>query len=932
MEANDIALPEASSPSLERLHPTFPGEARVFEMFRSFWPFTRGNRGLIALQVLLSLALFAATAVLPLRIGNLLNTALSVANADRAARQAVVDPADVKRVTLKSLSPDLADRNARQAAAMAIDATQDELRLRNSSETLDALFPNGMSYRTRDLENIDEPSVEWEQLAQQTLLQPRVGRADLERLIAQSSTSRTGTQAYSFITNLLFVSETAKEQRKSAQNHRFITELVQFAAVLLSIFLLRAITLFLALRATLTSARRLHNAVFERVHDTALVDAGALARPSMVSRCTSYVDKVAETLTAAQFEGVPALAAVVFSVGLLLYIDVPIGLIMVGVIALFEVLRRLRASSWSRLVHERLDVNTELSEIVDSSIATSEGIRALGAQAVEQTRFGDGTDKVIRYLRKLEGIAESFRLSAFGLGQIGVLIVIALVGFVRKDLNLAEATAVVLYVREVSSALEDLPGTIVNLQEAAPYMRRLRRVLAAPLRRPEPEPFSAAPSAVDVLTVHDVHYRYPDDTGGCSGISFHADRHCWTVLVGTDSSGTHALLDVVAGLEAADRGTVRVDATDLADLRSTDLRRLVAVLPPNPVVFEGTVLDNVLFGAPTTARPDLDRIITACGLDRWIRSLPDGLNTVIGQRRQQLAAELRVRINVARLVACSAPIVAIDDPTGALDREVADSVWAVLRSELHDRIVVMTTRRIDLLGENDRIITLVDGAAVEQGTRAELLRNGRSFPRLWARFVDGDDRLGALAVIPALASLSTDALRNITTRLVTERFEAGQSIFEQGEPADRVFLVVDGVVDLFSREERLSSFRSGAYFGEFDLSTETRRNASARARTPTVLHSLHRLAVSRGLAAALDRPDDERTLYTWLTRHGEATRQELTSLAGRIDVDRALAGLLADGSITVTAEGPSNEAVYRVTGARRQAARKPSLLATLFPE
>jgi ABC-type branched-subunit amino acid transport system ATPase component len=836
------------------------------------------------------------------------------------------------------IEPELATPAEIDAAAQAITATEDQIRLNGAAELLSVLFPHGLTYRTKDLAAIDEPSQEWETIASELFAAPQLGRAQLEVLLesTRKEPTRAKVKAFAYTVNTLLVDGAAKHQRAAGRNRRFMFELTRFAILVVLVVLLRLVALVLAQRALLSSARRLQDDVFSRVHDTALVDAGALGRPSMVSRCSSYVDTVQKVLIKAQTEGIADLAALVLSVAFLIYLDLPMALLMLGVLAVFEIVRRLVSGQWSRIAHERLDLNTALSEVIDLSIANSNGIRAARSQSPTRQNFIRRADAVVRHTRRLEIFGEVFRISAFGFGQFSVLAVIAVVGFARRDMTLAHATAVVLYVREVAASLEDVPKLVVELQEAAPYMRRLRRVLAAPLRRAEPATPQPFPALAEHLMFEHVAKVYPDDSPGCEGVSFVAARGPWTVLVGGPGSGKAGALDLAAGLELPDIGSVRVgavdsDTVDLASIQHFDLARQVVVLPEDPPMFEGSVLDNLTLNCNGADDEDLYRIIEEVGLRGWIDSMPGGLGTVVGQRRQHLELEVRVRLTIARMILSPARIVVIHDPSRRLDREVGDDLWTLMHRAFAGRVVVAETDRLDRLADDEQVLCLRQGTIVETGRRQELLARNGTFTALWGRLVDGADQFDDLAAIPSLAALSADSLRDLSGRLVTEQFPAGSIVYSAGSPTDRVYIVVEGVVDLVEDDRLAGSVRSGGHFGDVDPAEALLRTGSARARTDVVLRSLHRLSISRGVAGVLDRPDDERVLYTWITRHGIATRPELDVLAGRIDVDKALSGLLGVGMLTAGTDA-AGDATYAVAGARRQRARSTALLDSLFSD
>ncbi|CAB4364550.1 unannotated protein [freshwater metagenome] len=900
-------------------------------MVRAFWPYTRGGRGRIAVQVVLSLACFALTALLPLQVGQLLDTALSSSNAEGQVARLVLQPAAVRAAAGSILDSEFTSPAERGAVKAAIEATQDQVLVADSEFALDILFPPGVSYRTDTLVGIDEPTADWELVVAKMFARPQLTRSDVEvlRAEARTNTGHVASRAFAFIMNSLLVDSGAKAQRNNWQDHAFILDLARFAGLVLLIFALRAVVVALATRTIMASGRRLQDAVFERVHDTALVTSGAMGRPSMVSRSSTYPEHVQTALLTAQTTGVADLAAVVLSVGILILIDTSTGLLMVGVIVAFEVLRRFVAGRWSKAIRTRLDLNTALTEVADESITNASATRSLRAEVVERARFSQRADAVARQARRVTAFGETFHLSAFGFGQFSILSAIAIVGFVRNDLSLAEATAVVLYVKEVATSLDSLPSVLVELQEAAPYMRRLRRVLAAPLRRPEPTVARAFPVAPEHLVFTAVSATYPDDTPCCEGVSFTADRQRWTALVGRSASGIETVLDLAAGLENPSLGTVLVDGVDLAEMSREELRRHIAVLPAHPTVFEGTVLDNLTWFRPSAPANEVQRVVDRCGLREWLTAQELGLDTVIGRVRSPLRLEICVRLGVARQLLSDAQVVVLNDPSPHLDREVFEDLWGVLRSEMNGRIVVYTTDRLDVLRDDDQVLGVADGSIVERGTRPELLANGGWFAALWSRLVEGSDSISDLASVPALSALGHDSLASLSKRLVSERFDEGTTLYREGEPSDRVYILVDGIVDISRGDRRMATIRPGGYFGEFDPSGVAPRPTTAHARTTVVVRSLHRLAISAGVAGILDRPSDERAIYRWLSREGAATREMLEGAHPTIDVDAALRGLLSDGTVTM-AESSSGQLQYSVAGTQRRTARRGGVLDTLF--
>ena len=235
---------------------------------------------------------------------------------------------------------------------------------------------------------------------------------------------------------------------------------------------------------------------------------------------------------------------------------------------------------------------------------------------------------------------------------------------------------------------------------------------------------------------------------------------------------------------------------------------------------------------------------------------------------------------------------------------------------------------MDLIDASDEVVVLERGGVVDVGTRAELLARRGVFTRLWQRMLDGVDPTTDLGSLPGLATLSPEVLAQLATRLVTERFDDGQTIIATGEVADRVFIVVDGSVELFDGDRRVATVKAGNHFGDIEAAGGALTTFSAVAHGPTVLRSLHRLAISSGAAGVLDRSPAERALYAYLARNGVSTSAELEALGYSTGVGSTLEALVADGVVARTELG--GELTYRLAGSqRRRRGGLVSLLDTL---
>ena len=723
--------------------------------------------------------------------------------------------------------------------------------------------------------------------------------------------------------------------QRAAQRTDVTPILVVLVAAVVAIAVIRLVSTRLAVSTMAETAQTMQRAVFVQIHRTALVDSGAITRPSMVSRCSSYVDTVEAAVRIGLVNGLPALTNLILSLALLTWIAPVIGVAMIAVVIVLEAIRRWRSPVWSRRSRQRLDHSTLLSSHLDSVITHSESQRLTGGVGLVSHRFAVLADRLTRSRLDVELTGERLAATSVAVGQLGIVMVIAVAGVAPGALDVAQATAAVLYMGRVADSLAQLPTIVARLQDAAPAARRLRRILMAPALRDEPaDPLDVDAQAViaaaeesgrPMVTMRNVHAAIPGRSVALRRFSLEAQPGTWTTLASPTTGGSSIVINLLAGQLAPHSGTVTIADIDVAHWPATLFGQLVAAVPGDPVEFPGTVRENLRSDADDDTVLD---VLGRCGLTNRRLLIPDGLETEVGVRSHPLPREARVAIALARAALQPGAVVVIEDPTSNLDTDAAVEVWAMMRRVFAGRTVIAATNRLELIGERDQVIVMRNGSAIERGRRSQLVAAGGTFARWWGRSrAGGGTRLGTIA---GLEELDDDALDSLAGRLITERYDADEVVVSAGDPAERIYIVADGEVELLGPDgHRLALCRPGDYFGDLDPDTASIVGATARTLEPTVLTSLHRFAISSGVAGVVDRSPEQRALYRWLARRGPSTRPQLEADDGPgAAALRELEALVRDRVVVME---QSDVERYRVSGSQRRR-RSSSLLSSMFDE
>ena len=201
-------------------------------------------------------------------------------------------------------------------------------------------------------------------------------------------------------------------------------------------------------------------------------------------------------------------------------------------------------------------------------------------------------------------------------------------------------------------------------------------------------------------------------------------------LVGASGAGKTTILNLLLGFLQPDKGRILINDIPLAALTPDSWRENIAWIGQRPVLFHGTIKENILLGRPKATADEIEQAAGRAGVIAFSMHLPEGLETQVGELGQGLSRGQAQRVALARAFIKDAPILLLDEPTAGLDVENETLVVRALKEFCHDRTVLTLTHRLENIGSADRILVLDNGVVVEQGSYLELMVAGGIFRRL----------------------------------------------------------------------------------------------------------------------------------------------------------------------------------------------------------
>ncbi|MDP8988256.1 MAG: ABC transporter ATP-binding protein/permease [Actinomycetota bacterium] len=514
-------------------------------------------------------------------------------------------------------------------------------------------------------------------------------------------------------------------------------------------------------RKVFEHVQRMPVAFFTRTHTGALV-----------SRLNNDVIGAQRAFTSALSGVVTNVIALVLTLAVMARLSWQITALALVLLPLFVVPARRVGAKVGLLEREATEHNaamtSQMTERFSAPGATL--VKLFGRPADEAREFGHRAARVrdigvrsavamevfFRALTLVSGLAQAL---IYGLGGYLAL---------QGELDAGRVVTMALLLNRLYGPLTALATARLDVVTALVSFERVFEVLDVDPLIVEPAEPDAVPDGPVAVEVDDVRFAYPsaekvslasleevatlDDRGGAEvlhGVSLRVEPGQMVALVGSSGAGKSTLASLIPRLYDVDAGAVRLSGIDVRELSFDSIRRTVGVVTQDGHLFHDTIRANLRYARPKATEQELWGALTAARLAGLVRSLPDGLDTVVGERGYRLSGGERQRLTIARLLLARPRVVILDEATAHLDSESEVAVQEALGAALTGRTALVIAHRLATVRAADAIFVLEDGRVVERGTHAELLAAGGRYAELY-RTQFAPAGVGKTAPAPAL--------------------------------------------------------------------------------------------------------------------------------------------------------------------------------------
>ncbi|WP_425530861.1 ABC transporter transmembrane domain-containing protein [Ferranicluibacter rubi] len=375
------------------------------------------------------------------------------------------------------------------------------------------------------------------------------------------------------------------------------------------------------------------------------------------------------------------------------------------------------------------------SAYASEAIGAIRTVQAFNGEATAMARYGSTVEDAYRAARG--AITARSALTAFAITMIFGSVV-AVLWFGAQDVlagTISPGTLgqFLLYSVFAAGSLGALSEVWGELSQAAGAAERLSELLQEQPAITEPAHAKVLPQpAIGRVAFETVHFAYPTRPleKSLKALSFAVEPGQTVAIVGSSGTGKSTLFSLLLRFYDPDSGVIRLDGIDIRDLAPRGLRGRVAIVPQDVTIFAATIHENIAFGTPGATRAAVEAAASAAQANTFIRAMPDGYDTPVGERGITLSGGQRQRIAIARAILKDAPVLLLDEATSALDAESETLVQTALDGLMRTRTTLVIAHRLATVLKADRILVMDQGRIVEDGTHASLVRQGGLYARL----------------------------------------------------------------------------------------------------------------------------------------------------------------------------------------------------------
>lgn len=453
----------------------------------------------------------------------------------------------------------------------------------------------------------------------------------------------------------------------------------------------------------------------------------------ILSRVTSDLDKVSETLQTGLLKLIVAIGTVIGSLVAMLYFSVPLTCIFLASVILSLLVTKAVAKQNLKCASLRQESIGELTGIVEEYYTGRNVIKAYNheKESLEQVAFSAEKNRIVS--QKADFLTHCVNPIIRLLTRLSHVAIAVIAGktIINGTMSVGVVQAFFQYVNQTAEPLTEGAFMINSLQSALASVERTFDFLDSPEERLDPVNPAVLEHANGSVAFTHVSFGYEANQSLMKDISFAAQPGQKIAIVGSTGAGKTTLVNLLMRFYEVNDGKIEVDGVVAAEMTRRDLRRNFGMVLQDTWLFGGTIAENIAYGKPEATREEIVAAAKAAKIDHLIRTMSNGYDTVLDNDAANLSIGQRQLLTIARVFLCDPPILILDEATSSVDTRTEMEIGKAMKKLMQGRTSFVIAHRLSTIRDADNILYMENGNVIEQGDHHELLRQEGAYAKLY---------------------------------------------------------------------------------------------------------------------------------------------------------------------------------------------------------
>ena len=453
----------------------------------------------------------------------------------------------------------------------------------------------------------------------------------------------------------------------------------------------------------------------------------------ILSRVTSDLDKVSETLQTGLLKLVVAIGTIIGSLAFMFYYSWILALIFLAFMAVAVIITKVVSKKNLKCASERQEAIARLTGIAEEYYTGRDIIKAFNHEEESVTKVNKTVDEVRLATRDADFLTNSVNPAVRFLSRVAQAVILLIAGFwmLNNRMTVGVVQAYFQYLNMSAEPITEASFMINSLQSALASAERTFEFLDDEEEVPDTATSVNLDRAEGRIAFKHVSFGYSPEKILMRDISFTAEKGKKVAIVGATGAGKTTLINLLMRFYEVNEGHITIDGISSTDLTRKGLRKNFGMVLQDTWLFGGTIAENIAYGCPDATREDIIRAAKMARVDYFIRTMPQGYDTVLENDASSLSVGQRQLLTIARVFLCDPPILILDEATSSVDTRTEAEISKAMHELMSGRTSFVIAHRLSTIRDADMILYMANGNITEKGTHDELLAKGGAYASLY---------------------------------------------------------------------------------------------------------------------------------------------------------------------------------------------------------